>query len=106
MDNILLLIIIILIAVFLYVVVSLAKYNKYLRSIILKAILIAENEYNKTTGEERLELATRYVYSKLPMKLKLIISQETLLKFIEKLIQKIFDEIKNVLDYNKPSKEV
>lgn len=101
MMIILIILFVILIIAIMSLIINSLKFNKELREIILRAILVAENEYNNTTGEERLELATKYVYSKLPMKLRLLISPETALAILEKLVQKTFDEIKNILDYSK-----
>lgn len=97
-------IILISILVIIGIIVYLCKKNG-LKQVAYQAILLAEEHYNSTTGQERLDLAINYMYSKLINKFPIIsnIIPESLAKSaIRIIIQKIFDEIKLVLDYQKP----
>lgn len=75
--------------------------KKGLKKVALEAILFAEDKYNSTTGQERLQIAIDFVYNSLPEKIKLLLPKSLLEKFIENLVQKTFDEVKKALDYQK-----
>lgn len=73
-----------------------------LRKVMLEAILKAEQEYNSTTGKERLKLAISYVYDNYsPVWLKAILPEQVLNSLLEKWIQELFDEVKSILDFEK-----
>lgn len=99
-----LLIVILLILAFIVMVIYLCK-KKGLRKVALEAILEAENFYNSTTGQERLDMAILYVYSRLPIYLTVIIPEPVMKKVLKNFIQKVFNDIKDALDYQKPQLE-
>ena len=74
--------------------------NKGIKNVALEAILKAEEFYNSTTGKERLEIAVNYVYELLPASIRTILPKEFLKNYIEKIIQKTFDKVKDLLDYH------
>ena len=76
--------------------------RKGLREIALKAILIAEDQYNSTTGQERLTIAVNYMYDLIPSTIAVFIPKSMLNNFIKNFIQKVFNEVKQALDYVKP----
>lgn len=100
-----LVIVILAILVFIAWIIYLCK-KEGLRKVALKAILIAEDRYNSTSGQERLQIAIDYVYAAIPDKVKAFIPKDLLLKFLKTFIQKLFDEIKEVLDYSKEIKKL
>ena len=75
--------------------------KKGLRQVALEAILIAEEKWNTTTGKERLQIAVDYVYDYIPSYVKIFLSKELLNKILADFIQKVFDEVKKVLDFQK-----
>ena len=100
MDWLSLAIVIIAVLIIIGIIIYLCKKNG-LKQVAYQAILLAEEHYNSTTGQERLDLAINYMYSKLPTIITYI--PEPLLKAVIKtFIQRVFDEIKLVLDYQKP----
>ena len=100
MKNLLLIALIIILIIIIYIIiVCVSKTNKKLRAIIIKAILFAERQYNSTTGKERLNIAVNYVMSRLPDSIQKIIPKELLLNYLVNIVQKIFDETKELLDY-------
>jgi len=91
------------------VVIAFAIYIFYqakkngLRETALAAILKAEEQYYSTTGKERFEIAFNYVYDLIPTTWKVILSKELLKKFLDNLIQSTFDEVKELLNFEKTS---
>lgn len=76
--------------------------TKGLRQTALEAILKAEQEYKTEEGQEKMIFAIDYVYSFLPAYIKLIIPCNIIKKYLNNFIQKAFDEVKELLDYQKP----
>ena len=74
-----------------------------LRETALQAILKAEEQYYSTTGKERFEIAFNYVYDLIPTTWKIILPKELLKKFLNNLIQSTFDEVKELLNFEKTS---
>ena len=72
-----------------------------LRSVALRAILEAERQYNSTTGKERLSFAVDYVYEYLPKYIKIILPKLILKDFLQRFIQEVFNQVKDLLDYEK-----
>ena len=99
--NCLTLLIIVLVVIgFIIYLIYLSK-KKGLRQVALEAILIAEEKWNTTTGKERLQIAVDYVYDYIPSYVKIFLSKELLNKILADFIQKVFDEVKKVLDFQK-----
>ena len=73
--------------------------NKNLRKAALYAILEAERLLKSSKGQEKMKFAVEYVYSILPAYTKFLLSEEFLHNFLENFIQKVFDEVKKLLDY-------
>lgn len=82
--------------VFIIHLVKISK-EKGLRQTALEAILKAEEQYNSTTGQERMKLAVEYVYASLPDVLKIAFTKDIIEKYLTKFIQKVFDEVKAML---------
>jgi len=99
MNYTLYLLLVILIVLVVLIIFKIAKTNKKLRATIIKAILYAEKLHNTTTGQERLELAIDYVLNRIPTSISMFIPKELLFKIVNELVQKIFDETKELLDY-------
>ena len=95
-----LLILVLVVIGFIIYLIYLSK-KKGLRQVALKAILIAEEKWNTTTGKERLQIAVDYVYDYIPSYVKIFLSKELLNKILADFIQKVFDEVKKVLDFQK-----
>ena len=95
-----LIIVIAVIAIIIGVIVYLCK-KLGLRQVALKAILFAEEQYNSTSGQERMQIAVDYVYQNLPSFITSIIPKDFLHKILSNFIQTIFDEVKQILDYQK-----
>ena len=72
-----------------------------LRNVALRAILEAEKQYNSTTGKERLSFAVNYVYEYLPGYIKIVLPKLILEEFLQQFIQKVFNQVKDLLDYEK-----
>ena len=72
-----------------------------LRKVALKAILEAEKMYYSTTGKERLQIAINYVYEYIPAYIKVILPKSILEDLLQKFIQEIFNQVKELLDYEK-----
>lgn len=68
-----------------------------LRGAVVNLIVKAEDIYNKGDNEEKINYVIDKVIVLLPMPFQLLITRETIRKFI----QKIFDETKKALDYKK-----
>ena len=68
-----------------------------LRGAVVNLIVKAEDTYNKGENEEKINYVIDKVIAIVPMPFQLIITRETIRKFIAK----IFDETKKALDYNK-----
>lgn len=100
MDWLPILIIVILIVAFITYILFQCK-KKGIRAVAIEAILKAEEQYNTTTGKERLNLAVSYVYNRLPSIVTSIFPEDIVNSIVEKLVQEIFDETKKLLDYNK-----
>lgn len=95
-----LLILVLVVIGFIIYLIYLSK-KKGLRQVALEAILIAEEKWNTTTGKERLQIAVDYVYDYIPRYVKIFLSKELLNKILADFIQKVFDEVKKVLDFQK-----
>ena len=95
-----LLILVLVVIGFIIYLIYLSK-KKGLRQVALEAILIAEEKWNTTTGKERLQIAVDYVYDYIPSYVKIFLSKELLNKILVDFIQKVFDEVKKVLDFQK-----
>lgn len=83
------------IATIIYIVWQIKKNG--LRKAIVSLIVKAEDMYNKGENEEKINYVIDKVIALLPLPFQLLITRETIRKFI----QKIFDEIKKALDYKK-----
>ena len=68
-----------------------------LRGAVVNLIVKAEDMYNKGDNEEKINYVIDKVIALLPLPFQLLITRETIRKFI----QKVFDEIKKALDYKK-----
>ena len=97
LELIIIFIIIILFLIYLFYLIK----KEGLRNVALRAILEAEKLYNSTTGKERLSFAVNYVYDYLPSYIKLVFSKKILEEYLQKFIQTIFDQVKDLLDYEK-----
>jgi hypothetical protein len=93
-----LLIVILVILGFIGWIIYLIK-RKGLRQVALDAILEAEREFQSGKGKEKMKFAVDYVFDLLPLYIKAILPREFLHNFLEKFIQKVFDEVKKFLDY-------
>ncbi len=78
----------------------LIKLNKTIRKKAYKLFLIAEHNFLSGEGEEKLNYVVSNIYQYLPSIIKLFISESTL----KVIIQKMFDEIKDLLDDGKINK--
>ena len=81
---------------FIIYLIKLSK-EKGLRQVALEAILKAEEFYNSTSGQERMKMAVEYVYASLPDVLKIAFTKDIVEKYLTKLIQRVFDEVKAML---------
>ena len=72
-----------------------------LRKVAIRAILEAEKLYNSTTGKERLAFAISYVYDVLPTYIKAVLPKAFLESFLENFIQEVFNQVKDLLDFEK-----
>lgn len=68
-----------------------------LRGAVINLIVKAEDMYNKGDNEEKINYVIDKVIALLPIPFQLLITRETIRKFI----QKVFDETKKALDYKK-----
>lgn len=97
------------ITILILVIIGFAIYVFYqakkngLRETALEAILKAEKQYYSTTGKERFEIAFNYVYDLIPTAWKVVLPKEFLKKFLDNLIQSTFDEVKELLNFEKTS---
>lgn len=91
---------IIIILIFIIYLVYIIKRDG-LRNVALKAILEAEKQYNSTTGKERLDFAVNYVYEYLPTYIKIVLPKTILKEWLQRFIQEIFSQVKDLLDYEK-----
>ena len=71
--------------------------KKGLRAIVIEMIVKAEEKYEQGKNTEKMNYVIDKVIAIIPMPFSLLITRET----IQKFIQKIFDEIKEALDYQK-----
>lgn len=95
------LLIVVLVAIgFIIYLIYLSK-KKGLRRVALEAILLAEEKWNTTTGKERMQIAIEYVYEYIPSYVKIFLSKDLLNKLLTDFIQKVFDEVKKFLDFQK-----
>ena len=83
------------IAAIIYIVWQIKKNG--LRGAVVNLIVKAEDLYNKGENEEKINYVIDKVIALLPMPFQLLITRETIRKFI----QKVFDETKKALDYKK-----
>lgn len=98
-NQIILLVIVIVLAV-LYIIYLIKRYG--FKKVALQAILFAEKQYNTTSGKERMNIAIDFVYDNyIPEYIKSILSKETLHNILDKAIQKVFNESKQLLDYQR-----
>lgn len=91
-------IIILVVLAFIAWIVYLCK-KRGLRETALEAILVAEKEFKSGEGKQKMEFAVNYVFELLPVYLKVLFPKDTICSILEKFIQKIFDEVKKLLDY-------
>lgn len=96
-----LLIVVLIVLGFIGWIVYLCK-KKGLRTIALNAILEAEKELASADGAEKMAAAIAYFYNLLPVYIRALMPLDMVRGFIERFIQKIFDEVKELLDYQKP----
>ena len=68
-----------------------------LRSTVVKFIVKAEDMYNQGANQEKLNYVIDRIIGLIPMPFNLFITRLT----VQKFIQKIFDEVKEALDYKK-----
>lgn len=68
-----------------------------LRGMAVKFIVRAEDIYKNGQNKEKMDYAINKLIAKIPMPFRLFITEEMIRKFI----QKIFDEVKEALDYKK-----
>lgn len=94
-------IILLVIIIFIGFIFYLCKKNG-IKKVALDAILEAEKYYNTKTGQERFEYAVSFVYTNLPNIIQSIIPEKLALSFCKSLVQKTFDDVKSILDYQKP----
>lgn len=71
--------------------------KKGLKGTVIEMIVDAEERYKQGQNSEKLNYVIDKVIAVIPMPLSLFITRDTIKKFI----QKIFDEIKIALDYQK-----
>ena len=71
--------------------------KKGLRGVVVDLIVIAEKEFKQGENEEKLNYVIDKLIALIPTPFNLFITRETVKKFI----QKIFDEVKEALDYQK-----
>lgn len=88
--------------IFILWIIYLCKKNG-LKQIALDAILKAEKDYNTKSGQERLEYAVYFVYDRLPDIVKLFLTKDLALTLCKNIVQQTFDEVKALLDYQKPT---
>ena len=83
------------IAAVLYVAWLIKK--KGLREIAISLIVMAEDNYMKGQNAEKMDFAINKLIESIPIPFSLFVTKDSVRKFI----QKIFDEIKEALDYKK-----
>lgn len=93
-------IVVLVILAFIGWVIYLCK-KKGLRETALEAILVAEKEFSSGEGKEKMEFAVNYVFDLLPVYLKALFPKDLVCSILEKFIQKLFDEVKKLLEYQK-----
>jgi hypothetical protein len=89
----------IIIIAIIFLVYVLIKTNKNIRIKAYEYFLKAEHEIS-ATGEEKMQYVIDNIYSYLPTIIRIFVSPELL----EKIVQKMFDEIKDLLDDGKINK--
>lgn len=77
-----------------------------MREAALDAILQAEKEFTSGKGKEKMQFAIDYVFDLLPLYVKVLVPKNILIEFVHKFIQTLFDEVKKLLDYQKPNVEI
>ncbi len=100
-NNLLEVVIVILIVVAFIIYLFYCIKKEGLRKVAIKSILEAEKLYNSTTGKERLSYAVDYVYNYLPSYVKLLFPKIVLEESLQRFIQTMFDQVKDLLDYEK-----
>lgn len=80
----------------------LIKLNKDIRLKAYDLFLRAEHHFESGTGENKMEYVVDNLYRYLPNIVTIFISTETL----QKIVQKIFDEVKDLLDDGKRNKSI
>ena len=91
---------ILLAVVLIYIIYAIIQIKRSsLRTYALAAILKAEESLNSTTGKEKMNIAINYVYDLLPAYIKLLLPTSLIEEYLRKFIQKVFDEVKQLLDY-------
>lgn len=83
-------------------VYMLLKLNKNIRQRAYKLFLYAEHNFVSGAGESKLEYVVNNVYQYLPSIIRLFVSENML----KRVIQKMFDEIKDLLDDGKRNKSI
>ena len=89
---------IIVIVLFILVILGLIYWSikkKGLRKVIIELIILAEKTYKKGENERKFKFVLNRIYKALPKWLRFFVLEQD----IEYLIQKVFDEIKDALDY-------
>ena len=81
-------------------IISLCK-SRGLRQVALDAILEVEKAFGSGKGKEKMQCAVDYVFDLLPIYIKVILPKDFLKSSLEKFIQKLFDDVKELLDYQK-----
>lgn len=79
----------------------LAIKNKRLREVAIALIIEAEEAFEYGKNSEKFNYVFENFYSRLPLILKIVITKENVIWFI----QKVFDEIKIALDFENKVKE-
>lgn len=78
----------------------LIKLNKNIRLKAYELFLKAEHEFISGHGENKMDYVVENIHNYLPTMISIFISEETL----KKILQKMFDEIKDLLDDGKRNK--
>lgn len=78
----------------------LIKLNKNIRLKAYELFLKAEHEFVSGYGESKMDYVVENIHNYLPTIISIFISEETL----KKILQKMFDEVKDLLDDGKRNK--
>lgn len=95
--DILSIVIIVIGVVIVFGVLYIAIKNKGLRQVAIILIVEAEKAFEHGKNSEKFNYVFENFYERLPTLLKLLITKEDIVSFI----QKVFDEVKIALDYTK-----